>query len=115
MDEPSMRFVVEGDGPDRSGGLVWCSVVQTDRYDHKRHHKEKGAWEDIRYKMWDIIVWRADGTCVALHPAFSSTKITCIKGIPKPDLEVPMNGPGGSNGKRTFRRFKSKQVENITF
>ena len=42
MDEDSMRFIVEGEGPDhRSRGLVGCRLQQMDKYDHKRAHARR--------------------------------------------------------------------------
>jgi hypothetical protein len=32
-------------------------------------------------------------------------------GLPPPDNEMPMRGPGTSDGPGTYRRFKNKQIE----
>jgi len=88
LDADSMEFVVQGDGEEtgRSRGLVACSVVQNNRYDHKRSRT------GTTYCIWDYILYRADGSCVALHPEHSKTKFTCTVGLPIPDLDIPESG-----------------------
>ena len=106
-----MRFIVEGDAEHRSHGVVRCSLLQTDRYDHKRHHADRGS--EVFYNIWDFLVWRDDGSCIALHPNYTNTKVSCTIGIPFKDHAIPRNGKGGSNGPNTFRGFKAKQCDRI--
>jgi hypothetical protein len=107
----SMRYVVEGDQQNgaRSRGLVSCELVQMDRYDHKRHHKDPSMEGDL--KVWDFVLFRNDGSCIALHPEYRSKKIACTRGMPVTDLEIPKHGRGGSDGEGTFKYFKNRQAD----
>ena len=71
MDDESMLQVVQGP-EDRSRGLTSCRLQQSEKYDHKRHHAQ-GAGSQM-LKVWDFVLTRDDGSCVSLHPNFSSTK-----------------------------------------
>ena len=77
MDDASMRVVVEGPDPqNRSRGLVSCRLQKTDRYDHKRHAALGAAAGMGRMlKQWDFIMDRDDGSCISLHPNYSSARI----------------------------------------
>ena len=110
--DESMQLVVQG--PDnRSRGLVACKLVQSKRYDHKTHHamrydqQVKGATE-IKL-IWDFILSRNDGTCVALHPEWKKTEIWSKAGSPVEDLEIPATGLGGRHKAGTFQYFIGKQ------
>ena len=60
MDDESIEFLVTGESERRSRGLVACSLVCTDRYDHNRNHKDKNhenakaASMGIMYRKWDF-------------------------------------------------------------
>ena len=95
-------------GVSRSRGLVACKIVKTNRYDHKRHRAKRNG---TMLLTWDFILERDDGTCMALHPEWSRTKIWTREGIPVEDLEVPATGLGGSNGPGTYKTFKNKHLE----
>jgi hypothetical protein len=111
LNPESMRYVVEGDQQNgaRSRGLVSCGLIQLNRYDHKRHSQNPGR-EGPDLKVWDFVLFRTDGSCIALHPEHSSTKFGCTNGMPVTDLEIPTHGRGGSDGSGTFSYFKKKQV-----
>ena len=114
LDDHSMRVVVNGPN-NLSRGLVGCSIQQSGSYDHKRHHAKKqlGIPTPAMLFVWDFVLGRDDGTCVALHPNYSNTKLSC-KLTPRPavaDTSLPRTGLGGTSGPRTFRRFAGKQVD----
>ena len=54
---------------------------------------KKGATE--MKLIWDFILSRNDGTCVALHPEWKNIKFWYKEGIPVEDLEIPSTGLGG--------------------
>jgi hypothetical protein len=110
LDEPSMRFVVNGEDPGRSRGLVSCKLEKSDRYDHKRAHANPGG--PNMPKIWDFILVRDDGSKIALHPNYSNTKIECLNvlGPNYSDHEIPRTGLGGTSGPGTFKHFKEKHV-----
>ena len=63
--------------------------------------------------VWDFVLQRDDGSCVALHPNYSNAKVSC-KATPIPavaDTSLPKTWLGGTNGPRTFRRFAGKPVD----
>ena len=91
-------------GVNRSRGLVACKIVQTNRYDHKRHRAERHA---TMLLTWDFILEREDGTCMALHPEWANHKFWSKAGLPVEDLEVPATGLGGTNGPGTYKTFKN--------
>ena len=111
LNPESMRYVVEGDQQNgaRSRGLVSCELVQMDRYDHKRHHKDPSMEGDL--KVWDFVLFRNDGSCIALHPEYRSKTFACTRGMPVTDLEIPKHGRGGSDGAGTFKYFKNRQAD----
>ena len=108
-----LQKVVEGSGgPSR--GIIACSLQKTDTYDHKRHHAErhtKTAVAEAQFHIWDFVLWRADGSYIAMHPQFSSTKVECKTHWPTFDGELPATGKGGTNGRGTFQGFIKKQVD----
>ena len=65
------------------------------------------------YYTWDFIVWRADGSYIAMHPNYSSTKIDCKTHWPVWDGELPRTGKGGTSGRGTFQGFVKKQVDMV--
>ena len=108
MDDQSMRMVVQG--PDnRSRGLTSCRLQQTEKYDHKRHH---ALGPDCKMlKVWDFILMRDDGSCVSLHPNFSSTRFAAKFSEPDVDHEIPRAGRGRSEGPGTYKYYTNKQVD----
>jgi hypothetical protein len=108
LDEPSMRFVVNGEDPGRSRGLVSCKLEKSDRYDHKRAHANPGG--RCMFKIWDFILVRDDGSKIALHPNYSNTKFECLTPTEERDHEIPRTGLGGTSGPGTFKYFKEKHV-----
>ena len=107
-----LQKVVEGSGG-RSRGIIACSLQKTDMYDHKRHVAEKkqnpAAVADCQYYIWDFVLWRADGSYIAMHP----TKVECKTHWPTFDGEIPRTGKGGTSGRGTFQRFVKKQVDMV--
>ena len=61
-------------------------------------------------RIWHFVFYREDGTTVALHPQWSSTKVEFFIGEQDTDWELPRSGPGGTSGPGTFRYFKDKNV-----
>jgi hypothetical protein len=113
LDGPSMQFVVHGEGPGRSRGIVGCMLEKSDRYDHKRSHANPGRRDGQgMLKTWDFILERADGTKVALHPSYKGTKIELVNvlGPDYSDHEIPRSGLGGTSGPGTFKHFKWKHM-----
>jgi hypothetical protein len=108
MDDASMEFVVTGEGDHRSRGLVSCKLVQFDKYDHKRAHKDPTTRPMPR--IWNFVLTREDGSTVCLHPTYSSTKIESANLTAVADHEVPLSGIGGTSGPGTFRHFVQKNV-----
>ena len=107
-----LQNLVEGSGG-RSRGIIGCSIHKTDMHDMKRHRADeenKTAVAGVVYYVWDFIVWRADGSYIAMHPNFSSTKVECKTHWPTFDGELPRTGKGGTSGRGTFQGFVRKQV-----
>ena len=110
MDDESLEKVIAGipldDDEPRSRGIKKCLLLKTLRYDLLRHHVNR----DI-YCAWDFFLETDLGTLIALHPDFTSLKVACYKGIPATAFELPATGKGGSSGRGTFRRFKTKKLD----
>ena len=108
-----LQNFVEGSGG-RSRGIIGCSLHKTDMHDMKRHRADvenKTAVAGVVYYTWDFVVWRADGSYIAMHPNYSSTKIDCKTHWPVWDGELPRTGKGGTSGRGTFQYFIKKQVD----
>lgn len=56
---------------------------------------------------------RNDGTVCMLHPNLTNTKVDMYEGVPDPNLDVPRNGLGGSDGKGDYRKRISDQVTKV--
>jgi hypothetical protein len=111
MDDASMEFVVTGEGDHRSRGLVSCKLVQFDKYDHKRAHKDPTTRPMPR--IWNFVLTREDGSTVCLHPTYSSTNIEASNSTAVADHELPASGIGGTSGRGTFQYFVQKHVARI--
>ena len=111
LDDESMAYVVNG--PDnRSRGLVACWVSSRPHsYDHKRHHQLKEARnpkKDAQLRVWDFFITRDDGSSIRLHPQWSTTKVeTFAGGGHDEEVEPPVHGLGESDGRGTYKWFKS--------
>ena len=107
-------MVVQGkDGG--SLGIVSCKIAKSEVYDHKRHyaHNAAGQEDDDMLFVWDFVLTRDDGTCVCLHPSWSTpTKIECTYGLPRRDVNYPASGKGGK-GTPGYAYFKRRQVDKI--
>ena len=71
LDEGSMKDVV-------GVGLVRCEfAARANSYDHKMHHANRmaGRAQGPQLRVWDFVLWRADGTGIRLHPQWKKTKI----------------------------------------
>ncbi len=71
LDEPSMRYVVNGDESRGSGcGVTECWFTpRPGSYDHALQHANKDVGRETRESsIWDFVIKRADGTGVRLHP-----------------------------------------------
>ena len=70
------------------------------------------------FGTWDFVLECGDGRHVYLHPNWANTKIQCfvvdaVARLPEVDHELPVTGPGGSDGPGTYKYFKHKHVEAI--
>jgi len=128
LDDDSMQELVSG--PDGAEGLVQCFLFQHDTYDHKRHHADRQHTSTtgepqipagITLREWSFIFVRSDTSYGSLVPAWGQTKIAYSCGPPgsrRPALSdtgdhgpIPATGPGGTNGKGTFRRYTQTNVQ----
>ena len=104
LDETSMSEVV-GDG------LVRCEFSRRpNSYDHAIHcamNAERVEHEGPHEQMWDFVIWRKDGSGIRLHPEWSRTKFAtfAVEGHAE-QVQCPHKGPGRSDGKGTFKRYK---------
>ena len=104
LDETSMSEVV-GDG------LVRCDFSRRpNSYDHALHCAMKA--ERVEHKgpheqLWDFVIWRKDGSGIRLHPEWSRTKFAtfAVEGHAE-QVQCPQKGPGTSDGKGTFKKYK---------
>jgi hypothetical protein len=113
-----LELVLQGEGNNRSRGLVGCIIMKSGIYDHKRHYAKKrdpnaDAHTGEVMGTWHFWLLRDDGTTVGLHPNWSNTKVSCYFGELDDDDELPRCGPGGSSGSGTYKHFKEKQVDAI--
>ena len=92
---------------DRGRGFFGCASVQTERYDHKRHHA-LGLRDGGMLKVWDFVLQRTDGVLVCLHPTYGKTIVECRFGGLYADSELPRTGLGGTSGPGTFRSFVNR-------
>ena len=102
MTDESMRKVVRG--PQYlSRGIVHCTLIETEKFDHARHDalKKKRDPDLPKLKVWDFLLQRDDGTCITFHPEYSKTKFKCLYSLPKVDHAIT----------RKFREFKNKQKD----
>jgi hypothetical protein len=106
MEPDTMQYVVCG--PDnRSRGLTGCRLESSGRFDIKMSRAKKKTGQ--KFDVFDFILDREDGTCIALHPSWGKVKLEGIEGHPLPDQEMPRGGPRGTNGPGTFQFFINKQ------
>ena len=104
LDEDSMLEVV-------GGGLVRCDFSRRpNSYDHALHCAMKA--ERVEHKgpheqLWDFVIWRKDGSGIRLHPEWTRTKFAtfAVEGHAE-QVQCPHKGPGRSDGKGTFKRYK---------
>ena len=92
---------------DRGRGFFGCALVQTERYDHKRHCA-LGRHDGDMLRVWDFVLQRTDRVLVCLHPNWSSTGVECRIGGLYADHELPRTGLGGTSGPGTFRSFVNR-------
>ena len=71
-------------------------------------------------KIWDFVVFRANGTVISLHPNYSNTKIRCYEGVqahlgpgPASSQEIPRTGKGGTSGPGTYKHFKYRNCDKV--
>jgi hypothetical protein len=121
LDYGSIRDIIcrnELFDPRQQHGAVFiqCKIQQTGKYSHKRAvaAKSGGIPENVPKKekptVWDFVLTRDDGHLVVLHPNWANTKVECKFGLPDTDDEVPAAGPGGSDGRGTYKYYKNKYV-----
>ena len=114
LDRKSLTYVVEGDN--RSRGLVGCEFrPRRNSYDHAR--QVQGDAPNHQLPDWDFILVRSDGSAVRLHPDWNKPKIPtfAVQGHDEP-VEIPLKGLGKSDGKGTFRRYRTLgQEETLRF
>ena len=98
LDEGSMTDVV-------GVGLVRCELAaRAKSYDHKMHHANRmaGRAQGPQLRVWDFVLWRADGTGIRLHPQWKKTKIETNDVEPHTEqVQCPRRGPGTSDGPGT--------------
>ena len=104
LDEGSMKDVV-------GVGLVRCEfAARANSYDRKMHHANRraGRAQGPQLRVWDFVLWRADGTGIRLHPQWSTTKIETNEVEPHAEqVQCPRRGPGTSDGPGTYKRYKN--------
>ena len=99
--------------------FIECKIQQTGQYCHKRAvAAKKGAIPENVPKrekplVWDFVLTRSDGMLIGLHPSYGNNKVECKFGLPGTDDQVPAAGPGGSDGRGTYRHFIYKYVDTI--
>ena len=131
MTDDSIEYVCLG--PEgRSGGLTHaeCSV-RPGSYDHKRHTADYRSGQPDRSRgqadrngrrfqpaatvlgVWDFALHRADGSVLRVHPPWNGTKIESMEMPPGAEYEamqLPRRGVGQSDGRGTFRYYKTLNV-----
>jgi hypothetical protein len=111
LEEDSMIRVV-------GGGLVKCEFsARPKSYAHDAHHAHRKASREqpkTKLRIYDFVLWRADGTGIRLHPKWGSTRIDSF-GVDghKEEVEPPASGPGGSDGKGTFKTYKNASTQDV--
>jgi hypothetical protein len=114
MRDDSMEVAVTGKdraGGIRSRGLVNCTIVQTDVYDHKRHAALKlEGHEPVQMLFeWHFVLHRDDGSFCYVRPAYSSPKIQYTDAhVEDSDWTLPDTGIGGTSGPGTYSWFKNR-------
>jgi hypothetical protein len=103
LEEESMFHVV-------GGGLVKCEFsARKNSYDHKTAHAnvKTSKPQPPQLRVWDFVVWRADGSGIRLHPQWSKTSIDTFppEGHDN-EVQMPSGGPGTSDGPGTFKKYK---------
>ena len=116
MDLKSLTYVVEGEGGNRSRGLVGCEFrPRRNSYDHSRQVQRDAPNHQLM--DWDFILVRSDGSAVRVHPEWTKPRIPtfAVEGHEEP-VEIPQNGLGRSDGSGTFRRYRTLgQQETLRF
>ena len=109
--DDDIKIVVNG--PDgTSGGLTHCSFSERpNSYDHPEHNRLMKAGvkpaSQSRRSIWDFVLHREDGTSIRLHPEWKGTKVPTFDGCGhKEPVPLPKEGPGGTNGRGTFKSYK---------
>ena len=86
LDEDSMFEVV-------GNGLVRCEF------------STRAAGPQLR--VWDFVLWRADGSGIRLHPQWKQTKVaTSAREGHAAQVQCPRNGLGRSDGRGTYAMYK---------
>ena len=61
----------------------------------------------MRRSIWDFVLHREDGTSIRLHPERKGPKVGTLDGRGHMELvPLPKAGPGGTNGRGTFKTYK---------
>ena len=104
LDEDSMFAVV-------GVGLIRCEfAARPNSYDHKTHHANRmaGRATGPQSRVYDFVLWRADGTGIRLHPQYTTTKIeACDVEGHATQVQCPKKGPGTSDGPGTYKYYKN--------
>lgn len=109
LDEKSMPKVV-------GNGLVRCELsIRPNSY---HAHRRGGRKQPTRkQRVYDFVLWRADDTCIRLNPRWNKPIFETYRVDPpqlrlvEPDEEEhPTSGPGGSDGKCTFKDIGKKAM-----
>ena len=110
MDAQSIEYVVE-DGVN-TRGLVGCKFrLRPGSYDHSRQVQIPGQGPQLR--IWDFVLKRSDGTAVRLHPEWSKLTVRTFAVEGEGETEIPRNGLGMSDGRGTFRYYKTVGQQRI--
>ena len=70
-----------------------------------------------KFRIWDFVLQRDDGTMFRLHPSWGTTKIDLIEqasafnGQAVAQAMIPASGLGMSSGPETYRYDKEFQVD----
>ena len=104
LDENSMLEVV-------GGGLVRCEFSRRpNSYDHATHFAMNAArneHEGPQLRIWDFVLWREDGSGIRLHPQWSRPSIATFAPEGHAEqVQCPRKGPGRSDGKGTYKKYK---------
>ena len=78
-------------------------------YGNRQHRGQQQ--QDMPQACFDFVLWWDDGTCVRLHPEWSSTQVRCYAEQPHADQVQPTaRDVGQSAGPGYFRRTLDQDV-----